>query len=461
MVSRSVFVAALLVGTALGQAAASKGGAMSAADAAALGKALAAYDAGDGAAARPELERLATRYRGSFAANEALGIMYVDGGDVARAVPYLERAATAEKTNAMAQANLGAAYLQVGSLSDAVRVLRRATVLDPTNAPTLSSLGHALFLEKQPGEAAEAFRRAAALDPANTDDAYNCAVALYGARKDSAAVEVMERIPAGQRNEAVEALWGDAEERQGHFKAAVEHMQAAAKLNPNEANTYAVAIELLRHWSWEQALAVTQFGVRQFPESRRLAVANGIAYFGSGKYVEAAGIFGGLLALDPANEDYGSLLGRSCAATGGATALECGSLIAFAEAHPRNAQIDVSAAVSLLHQPAAEQHLDQAQKLLEEAIRNDGRIPEAYYQLGVLQQQRLQWVESAASLKRAIELRPSFAEAHYRLSRAYSHTGEMELARKEIALQQQYAQQEKDETNARLKEVTIFLTASH
>lgn len=434
---------------------------MSPADAVTLSKALTAYDEGNASAAQPDLERLAGKYPSNFPANEALGILYMDAGNFAHALPYLENAAASHKTDAAAQANLGATYLQTGNATAAVHALKRSAALDPKNARTLSSLGRALYLDKQSTEAANAFAKAAALDPANTNDAYNWAVALYDTHKDAQAVTVLQRIPDVPHNEAAQSLWGDLEERQGHFKEAAQHLQEAAHLNPSEVNTYAVAIELLRHWSWEPATEITQFGVRQFPQSRRLQLANGIAYFGSGKYVEAAATFGALLALDPENENYGSLLGRSCDAAGGATAPQCDSLVAFAEKHPNNAQIDVSAAVSLLHQPSAEQHLDQAQHLLERAIQNDPKMPEAFYQLGVLQQQRLLWQASADNLEKAIQLRPSFAEAHYRLSRAYSHTGRPELARKEIALQQQYSQQEKDESNAKLKEVTIFLMASH
>jgi len=439
---------------------------MSPEDAQALEKALAAYDSGRGAAAKTDLERLATTYPRNFPANEALGILYMDAGDAAHALAYLNRAAGAEPTNAAAQANLGAAYLDSGNAAAAVGALRRSVALDAKNAKTFSNLGHALYLQKDTLEAAHAFSTAVALDPADTDDLYNGAVALYDACRDAKAVSLLQRIPETQRGAAIESLWGDAAERQGHFKEAVEHLQRAATLDPSEANTYAIAIELLRHWTWEPATAITEYGVHQFPESRRLQLAKGIAYFGSGKYIEASAIFGALLAVDPDNEDYGSLLGRSCTATGGATAPQCDSLIAFAEKHPKNAQTDVSAAVSLLHQPSFEKgdqarQLDQARHLLEEAIASDPKLPEAYYQLGVLEQQRLEWTESAASLRKAIELRPAFAEAHYRLSRAYSHAGDAELARKEIALQQQYSQQEKDESNARLKEVTIFLTASH
>lgn len=433
---------------------------MPADDASALSEALAAYDRGD-AGARPALERLAAKYETNFPANEAAGVMDLEAGDAARALPFLERAAAVQTSSAAAQANLGAAYLQAGRAEAAVKTLRLAVQLEPRNAAAHASLGSALFAGKQPAEAAKAFGAALALDPANTETAYNEAVALFDLRHDAEAVAALEHIPLAQRTDAVESLWGDAEERRGRFQQAIEHLQNAARLNPSEPALYAVAVELLRHWSWDAAARMTSFGAGRYPESRRLRTAQGIAEFGAGKYAEAAGTFGRLLADDPESETDGDLLGRSCAASGGTAAPECASLIAFAEAHPANSSIDVSAAVSLLHGDAPDAHLDQAQTLLEKAIAAAPNNADARYQLGVLDQQRLQWKESAASLEKAVELRPAFAEAHYRLSRAYSHLGDAARARAEIALQQKYSQQEKDETSAKLKEVTTFLVASH
>jgi len=268
------------------------------------------------------------------------------------------------------------------------------------------------------------------------------------------------RISATQRNDAVESLLGDIDEKQGNFIEAAAHLQAAAKINPSENNIYAWAVELLRHWSWQPASEVARYGIQQFPSSQRLQMANGVASFGDGKYAEAAAAFGSLLTLEPDSENYGGLLGRSCAALGGASAPQCASLVAFAQKHPRNAQASVYAAITLLHQSGAEpQNLNTAQQLLLQAIQTDPTLAEAYYQLGVIQQQRLQWNESAASLQKAIQLRPAFTEAHYRLARAYSHTGRTDAAQKEIALQQKFSQQEKQENDAKLKEITTFLIA--
>jgi tetratricopeptide (TPR) repeat protein len=78
----------------------------------------------------------------------------------------------------------------------------------------------------------------------------------------------------------------------------------------------------------------------------------------------------------------------------------------------------------------------------------------------VLDQEETHWQDSTAPLEKAIALNPTLAEAHYRLARAYSHLGRREDAAKEIALQQRYAKEQKDSLDARLKEVTTFLTAT-
>ncbi|GGA67688.1 hypothetical protein GCM10011507_19050 [Edaphobacter acidisoli] len=434
---------------------------MPSADAVSLDHALAAYDAGNGASAMPELVRLAQKYPGNFPANEALGLLYIDAGSYQQAIPFLRHAAEAAKTNAAAQANLGAAYLQTGDAHLALDPLRKAASLEPKNAEVLSNLGHALFLDKQPAEAAAAFARSADAEPANMDTRYNWALALHQVGKNTQADKALRTIPDADRTAAIESLWGDIAEANGQFKDAATHMQAAVKLNPTEQNIYNLAVEWLRHWTWQPAQDVAQYGIERFPDSRRLMLAKGIAFYGSGHYVDAANTFGALLKLDPENEGYGDLLGKSCSAAGGDDAAQCSTLIAFADKHPDNAKIAVYAAASILHGPGQQNDLDHVQQLLQRAIATDPHLPEAYYQLGVLEQQRLQWQQSVASLKSAIQLRPSYAEAHYRLARAYSHLHQTDLAAKEIALHQQYAQQEKEESDARLKEVTTFLIASH
>ena len=168
-------------------------------------------------------------------------------------------------------------------------------------------------------------------------------------------------------------------------------------------------------------------------------------------------IFASLLEADPDNAAVADLLGRSCSLLADGEDGGCGGIYEFAQRHPGNAVTATYAAVAMLHAPRERQDLDRAESLLRSAIATDPKYAEAYFQLGVLEQTRLQWKESAAALERSVALRPDFPEAHYRLSRAYTHLGRRDDAAAEIALHQTYADQAKTHLDARMQEVVRFL----
>jgi tetratricopeptide (TPR) repeat protein len=98
--------------------------------------------------------------------------------------------------------------------------------------------------------------------------------------------------------------------------------------------------------------------------------------------------------------------------------------------------------------------------LLQQAIAANPKLPDAYYQLGVLDQEETHWQDSITPLQKAIAPQPALAEAHDRPARAYSHLGRRADAVKQIELQQRYAKEQKDSVDTRLKEVTTFLTTT-
>jgi len=426
------------------------------ADRNALHAALDAYDQGQAAKAEPPLRDLAARYPRNYEANEALGGIYAEANDTARALPYLQRACTLAPRQALAHANLGAAYLKLDRHAEAVRELERASALDPHNGATQSNLGQALMLTAQPARAAKAFRIAVEAQPRDWDLHYNLALALYESGDAQQAATVLTKIPSEAMTDQTYLLAGDVDENIGDFRAAVMQYRAAAQANPSDVNLYRLTVEFLRHWTWDEAIKIAEYGARQYPASAHFKAAEGIALYGNSKYPEAAETFSSLLAADPDNAMYADLLGRSCSLiVEGPSA--CKGLEEFGDKHPENARVATYVATAMLHRPTSEQDTGKIEKLLRQAIATDPMLTEAYYQLGVLEQQRLQWKESTTALEKAVELRPSYAEAHYRLSRAYSHLGMREDAQKQIALQQQYVQQEKDNLNARMQDVMTFL----
>ena len=135
----------------------------------------------------------------------------------------------------------------------------------------------------------------------------------------------------------------------------------------------------------------------------------------------------------------------------------CSRLQAFADAHPENAAVATYAASALLIRPQGEQDLPRVEKLLRSALRTKPDDSQAFYQLGVLYQQELRWPESVDNLKQAVALRPAFAEAHYRLARAYFHLGDRPHGDSELALQKRYQEEERETRDRSMKSVTLFL----
>lgn len=438
----------------------SKARSLSASDQVAFAAALKAQDSGDRREAESTLRDLARRNPNSFEVAETLGLLYAESGEFTPAIPFLEKACSLNSSSAIALANLGAAYLKVNREKDAVPVLTRSVALDPGNAQTLSSLGTALLQTGRSQQAAAAFAKAASRNPSDPDLLYNWALALFNSGQTTTANEVLSRVSDKDSSSQAQSLLGDIEERQGHYEQAVAHLQAAAKLDPSEANMYALGIEFLRHWTFDPAIRIFQFGLERYPSSTRLLLGLGVARYSMNDVGLAAPIFSRLLVSDPDNALYAELLGHSCSLMP-ETSKGCDKLESFAERHPKNAMVATYAAANILHRPSTPENASAARKLLETAIADDPHSPEAYYQMGLLEQYQSRWPESIVPLEKAIALKPAFSKAHYRLALAYSHAGEREKAHQEIALQKQYSQQEKDDLNAKFKEVTTFLVTMH
>lgn len=436
---------------------------MSSADSDARTAALQQMDNGAVATARPVLVRLANTYRCDLSLQAAAGMALAQSGAEKEALPYLQKAHSGKPADAAIAYNLGVTQLKAGDAVGAQATFRGMLARMPGRSDIRLALASAQLQANDYAAAANSFADAEKalrssgeqLPPETRQD---WAVALLNAGRAAEAKKVLLQIHELQQSAPALSLLAEAEEKSGNYKEALEHYEAAAKLDPSEANVYAFGNELLQHWTFPPAIDVFKFGAAKYPVSDRMQLALGIAYFGNGNYDKAIPVFETLLRNSPANTAAADLLGRSCAATSGDSAPGCSTLQTFAEQHPENATASVYAASAILREPGTTRDLARARALLEQAVKSDPKLPDAWYQMGVLQQAENQWEPSAASLQRAIDLRPAFPEAHYRLSRALGHMGKREQATAEIALQRQYTEQEKQANNQRMKDVITFLT---
>jgi tetratricopeptide (TPR) repeat protein len=431
--------------------------------------AMAAQDRGDLGKATSMLVALRSAHPGIFAVDESLGLLYVAREDFATALPILKAATREEPGSSVAHANLGADYLKLDKSQDAVRELEIAARLNPRDQGTLSTLGQALSANGQPAAAAQAFGKAVELAPANADATimdpatrdlrYNWAVVLLETGDADKAAWALAPIPASLNTPQIESVLGEIAEKQGKYIDAVQHLQAAAKQDPSEANIYLLGCEYLKHWTFDPAVELFEYGVAHYPASQRLLLGLGIAQYSKNKISVAAPIFAQLLDADPGNATYAILLGRSCIALPD-TIKECEKLEYFAEANPKNGDVDTYAAMSILARSPETANLALASKLLDEATQADPKLADAHLEKGFLLQYQDHWRESIPELETCIALRPESSKAHYLLMLAYARTGNKAKAKEQLLLQKKYRDLEKDGMDTRYREVQMFVAAS-
>jgi tetratricopeptide (TPR) repeat protein len=419
--------------------------------------AIAAEDRGDFTTAESLLVDLHSKHPGIFAIDESLGLLYVKQEKFEAALPLLKAATDEQPDSDAAHANLGAAYYQLHRNQAALAEFRAAARLNPRNLETQQSLGRLLMEEHRPAEAAQAFAAAIKLNPSDVDLIADRAQALIQAGRAAEAVTELSAMPGVEQSAPAQSLLGDAEEQLGSFQRAAEHYARAAELDPSEANAWSLGVEFLRHWTFDPAIKEFEAAAAKFPNSTRIKLGLGAAYFGGSAYAKSIPIFADLLAADAENALYAELLGMACTAVAEGNKERCPDLIRYADAHPRNAKTSTYAATILLTDTSGVDHSAEARNLLASALAVDPHFAEAHYQMGLLKQNQGDWAGSVPSLEKAITLKPDLAPAHYRLALAYWRTGRKQDGQAQMELQKKYAKQQKADLDHRLQQITTFI----
>jgi tetratricopeptide (TPR) repeat protein len=324
------------------------------------------------------------------------------------------------------------------------QALRQAAARHPTDFDANYRLGKLLLAQGQPSQALPYLQQASRLKPRDTRNNYELALAYSGAGDYARARATLQPLLAARDTADLHHLLGDIEEKSGHSVAAEREYQRAAQLAPSEANVFDWGAELLLHRAAEPAREVFHKGSRLFPQSARMLLGLGAAWFAQGAYDRAAAYFCRASDLAPADPHPYLFLGQVQEVESAPSAQVAARLERFLRLQPENARANYYYALNLWKRaegggnPAA---LSQAGALLRKAVSLDPGFAAGYLQLGILYAGQKQYPQAISWYKKAIAADPRLPDAHYRLAQAYMRAGDPAGGRAELRAYQQLAQQ--------------------
>jgi tetratricopeptide (TPR) repeat protein len=388
-------------------------------------------------------------------------------GRTSDAAGYLETARKLAPENLDLQIASGLARLQaqLENRIDPGATLKslRSTPLPPEGelelrlrlAELLSSSGR---FEEAATDLAVASRRA----PDRSDILFNLALAQFRVGQLDAALASAERAKQLQNSGSLESLVGDIQEQRGDSLAAVHSYQAAVALEPSEErHRLALAIELLRHQTFDAAIVVLDQSAQLFPQSVRVRILQGLAYYLVDRSPEAIRALLEATRLGPNDETATRYLGeislQDSASPDPAAAVQ---LCKFADEHPKNKTAGAFCGGVLLRLARENEDVSRKPEILlrlRRAVLEAPAEPVARCQAAKAFEWAEQWQRARIQMEECVRLDPDSPEGHYRLSRIYRQLGLADLAGQQTLLQQQAAQRQSDESLRRTKTVTKFL----
>ncbi len=262
---------------------------------------------------------------------------------------------------------------------------------------------------------------------------------------------------AKEDNADLRAQLAEIEESGGHPVDAVRDFQRAAELQPTEPHLFAWGAELLLHHAPEPAIEVFTKGHRLYPQSSRMLLGLGAAWYAQRAKDQAQQIFFEACDLSPADPTPYLFLGRLQSTEQVVPAAWTDRMKRFASVHPEMAMAHYLYGAALLKQGTHQDRSDAAEAELKTALKLDPHLGDAYLQLGILLMDREDFPGAVAALQKASENMAIPDDAHYRLAQIYRRTGETEKARQEIAIFKQLSEKKNEDAERERHEIPQFV----
>lgn len=422
--------------------------------------AVAQYDAGHLPEAAAQLESLLHDAPNSFEVHELLGLVYAGESQDALASEQLRQAVQLKPDSAAARTNFATSLIHSGNLQGAEEQLKKAVVLDSKNYDANHNLGEVYVRMGKLAQAVPFLKRAQEIDASSYENGYDLALAYLDTGHPLPARQVVQKLLQARNTAELHNLLAQIEEKDGNYVTAVNEYELAAHQDPTESNLFDWGSELLLHQTLEPAIEVFRKAAERFPNSPRLAIGLGIAYYSRGIYDEAVKSLLRAADLSPADPRSYLFLSKAYDSSPGQADEVIQRFRRFSELQPNNARSAYYYAMSLwkgrrAQDPGLDWH--QIEALLTKAVTLDPKLAEAHLQLGNLHSDQAHYAEAIPEYVKALESNSNLPDAHYRLGQAYVHTGAKDKAQAQFQIYQQQRAQHLADLDRQRAEIRQFV----
>jgi Flp pilus assembly protein TadD len=311
-------------------------------------------------------------------------------------------------------------------------------------------------------EAIGELKRAAELDPSRAELNYNLALAQFKSGLLDDALASAEKCKRLGDSAELEDLLGDIQEARGDNLGAVRSYQAAVALAPNEEKyRLSLAVEFMRHQSFEAAKVVLKQAEELQPKSWRIQLALGMVEHFAGSEEEASRILVHAAELSPEPEVALKYVGDiQIDRTSGPDPAAVKQLCGYADLHAKAAYMQYYCGALLFRRDYASGDKTKSGEILRRLNSAGGLMPKdaaAHCQLGKAYRWVERWPEALRESEVCVRLDPNSAEGHYRLAQIYRHAGEQERAQEEMKLYETASKRVADENGRRDETMKTFL----
>jgi tetratricopeptide (TPR) repeat protein len=338
--------------------------------------------------------------------------------------------------------------------------LKQAVQSDPGNGDTNYRLGEFYLHAGKLSEAVPYMEKSVALQPANYFAGYDLALAYFDLHDYNKAAQQIQSMLKIQNKAELHSLLADVEESRGDYLKAAAEYQTAAHLDPSEDRLFDWGTEFLIHQTYNPAITVLARGVDLYPQSLKLNVGLGIAFYLDQQYEKGLRQLCIATDLNPAEAWPYLFLGSSYAAMSShyETDEVRKRLKRFASNQPQNARALYYYALSLWERnQISDAEAAEVQSLLKRAVALDPSFVDAHLQLGIFYSDRHSYPDAIHELLSALAIQPNLTTVHYHLAQAYTRTGQKELAKKELQAFERLHSAEAEESQAERNRIVQFV----